>query len=678
MMVRCWRSALTTAVATAATVGLTVTSAFAAAPTGSRVELKVLVITDGGPATSAIVAELKSEGVPYREVDLGDTGRAQIDAAFLADTVTSGGMVIDRAHYQAVVVPGPYALDNAAEQAALTAYEQKFDIPQVNAYVYPGAGVGLQTPTYAGPMDGVTATLTTAGQSVFSYLKGSVPFEDVSSAVSESYGYLAVPSPADPTTGAVTTPLLTAAAPDGSAGTTLIAEYRADNRRQLSLSFSYNRSQQQFRLIAPGIVTWMTGGVHLGLSRNFLSVQVDDVFMPDSRWSTTGNCTPDEDCPAGSGITTADIRMTAADVAATASWQSSRNFTFDMVFNGNGSAEAAADATPPMDPLTVAFLLLKRNFRWTNHTWNHEYLGCVRDTTVVPWRCETTTGGATEWVTRATITSEISQNVSWATNASRQLPIDRTELVTGEHSGLFILPQQPRTNPNLAPALNTQGVKWLAADNSRMPDQIQVGAALTVPRHPMTLYFNAAKRTEMVDEYNWIYTSRADGGSGHCTDNPATDTCITALDSSTGFQDYIVPLETRLVLARMLNNDPRPYYVHQSNLAEDRLLLTMMDSILNRYRSLVADNAPFVNPRMGAAGLELRRQDAWRTAVANGTASGYLQDKTVHIDAPASVAVPITAITGTKLGTATFGEAYAGLRSAWTTAAGGTVTLALP
>jgi hypothetical protein len=587
-------------------------------------------------------------------------------------------MVIERAHYQAVVLPGPDALGNAAERAALTAYQQKFDIPQVNAYVYPGAGLGMQTPTYAGPMDGVTANLTPAGASVFSYLKGPVPFEDVSPAVSESYGYLAVPSPADATTGAVATPLLTATAPDGSAGTTLIAEYRADNRRQLSLSFSYNRSQQQFRLLAPGIVTWMTGGVHLGLSRNFLSVQVDDIFLPDARWSTTANCTPgespDETCP----VSNTTIRMTPVDVAAVAAWQSSRNFTFDMVFNGYGSADAISEAPLGVDPLTVAFVQLKESFRWTSHTWSHIFLGCERDTTVVPWKCETTNNGATDWVSRAAIASQISQNIDWATNASRELSIDRTELVTGEHSGLLILPQQPQHNPNLDEALTSQGVKWLAADSSRMPNQVQVGSALTVPRYPMTLYFNAAKRTEMVDEYNWIYTSRADGGSGICTDNPDTTTCITALDTSTGFQDHIVPLETRLALTRMLNNDPRPYYVHQSNLAEDRLLLTMMDGILTRYRSLLADNAPFVNPRMSAAGLELHRQKAWRAAVADGTASGYLQDKTVHIDAPASVAVPITATTGTTLGTAAFGEAYAGLRSAWTTATDGTVTLMLP
>jgi hypothetical protein len=212
-----------------------------------------------------------------------------------------------------------------------------------------------------------------------------------------------------------------------------------------------------------------------------------------------------------------------------------------------------------------------------------------------------------------------------------------------------------------------------------MPDQITVGSAVTVPRYPMNVYFNVAKRAEQVDEYNWIYTSRANGGSGICEDNPLTVTCITPLSTSTGYQNYIVPLETRFVLSRMLGNDPRPHYVHQANITEDRILYTMLDSILNRYRSLVAANAPVVNPRLSAAGTELRRQAAWRAKVAAGEVSGYVQDKKVHIDAPASVAMPLTAVNGTLRGTAAFGEAYAGLRSAWVTpAADGTVDLVLP
>ncbi|HEU4346483.1 MAG TPA: hypothetical protein VFR35_01720, partial [Actinoplanes sp.] len=417
------------------------------------------------------------------------------------------------------------------------------------------------------------------------------------------------------------------------------------------------------------------GGVHLGLSRNFLSVQVDDVFLPDSRWSESANCTPGEDCPAG--VTTPEIRMRAADAFAAATWQISRHFTLDMAFNANGSVEAADQSMTGRDPLTDAMVMLRSQFRWTNHTWSHEYLGCVRDYTVIPWRCTTDAAGDPVWTSEAIINAEIANNITWA--GSQALPIDPAELVTGEHSGLMILPQQPQHNPNLAPALTANGITWLAADNSRMPNQITVGSAQTVPRYPLNVYFNVARRAEQVDEYNWIYTSRADGGSGICEDNPLTVTCVTPLNTTTGYQTYIVPLETRFVLSRMLNNDPRPHYVHQANITEDRILYPLLDSVLNRYRSLLADDTPVVNPRLSAAGTELRRQGAWRAAVAGGQVSGYVQDKQVHVVAPESVTVPLTAVNGTLVGAAAFGEAYAGLRSGWTTPApGGTVDLVLP
>ena len=74
-----------------------------------------------------------------------------------------------------------------------------------------------------------------------------------------------------------------------------------------------------------GIITWATNGVHLGYSRNYFSVVVDDVFSDDSQWSTTGHCTPGEDCPIGSTITTPNIRMSAADVTAAANWEAQNN-----------------------------------------------------------------------------------------------------------------------------------------------------------------------------------------------------------------------------------------------------------------------------------------------------------------------------------------------------------------
>jgi hypothetical protein len=215
-----------------------------------------------------------------------------------------------------------------------------------------------------------------------------------------------------------------------------------------------------------------------------------------------------------------------------------------------------------------------------------------------------------------------------------------------------------------------------------MPAQLAIGPVRTVPRYPLNVFFNVATRAEQVNEYNWIYTSRADGGSGTCEDNPATVTCIPPLDPQTGYADYIVPLESRLALRRVLGNDPRPHFLHQSNLTEDRLIYPLLDAVLGDYRALLADNTPIVNVRMSAAGQELQRQAAWAAAVRAGTVTGHLQDGRVVVDAPAGLDVPLTVPQGSHRSNRAgpvFGEPYAGERSGWTRAEAGTVlTVALP
>ncbi|GAA0811400.1 hypothetical protein [Spirilliplanes yamanashiensis] len=618
-------------------------------PADPRVDLAVLVVTDGGAATQAVAAHLTAQGVPHRTVRLDDPGRPAIDAAFLADA--------DGANFQGVVLPNANPFADQAELAALHAFEARYGVRQVDAYLWPTPQVGLNYPAYSGPLDGTTAAATAEGLAgPFRYLRGHVPFEDNDPGLWESYGFLAQPLVDAPDT---FTPLVTTVAPDGTAGV-LAGVFGSGGREELAVTFAYNAAQQQFRLLAPGMVEWLTRGVHLGLHRNHLSVHVDDVFLGDARWHTGGNCTPGEDCTGGQ--TTADIRMTADDVAYAAQWQERSGFTLDLVYNGAGSDEAG-----PGDPLTAALLAARDRFRWTNHTYSHDFLGCVQDTTVVPWRCATGPDGAVRYATGAHIADQVARNRAWG--LARGLPLVEGELVTGEHSGLRVLPQQPADNPDLAPALDTTQVRWLAADNSRQPAQRAVGGALTVPRHPLNVFFNVGTAAEETDEYNWIYTARADGGSGVCEDNPATVTCVPPLDPATGYAEVIVPLETRLALARILGNDPRPHYVHQSNLAEERILYPLLDSILGTYRSLLADNTPIVCARLADSGAELRRQARWADAVAAGTAHAYLQDGVVHVTAPDGVDVPLTVPEGSTVDGAAFGTAYAGSRSAWTTTA---------
>ncbi|WP_129311387.1 hypothetical protein [Streptomyces sp. L2] len=640
--------------------------------TAPRIDLRVLLVSDGGPATDAIAAELDTAGTPYTKVDLTQAGRPTIDAAFLADTVDGR----PRAKYQAVVLPNdnPFAA-GSAEMTALADYERSYAVPQVDAYTYARPEAGLQYPVYggySGSLDGVQAQVTAAGEAgPFGYLKGAVPFEDNSPTVGESYAYLSTS-----VAGADFTPYVQAPIPGTTKQGSLVGEYRHDGRRELVVTFVYNQYQEQFRLLSRGIVEWMTGGVHLGAARNYFAVHVDDVFAADDRWDTKLNCTPgDVDCTNDEG-TPSPIRMTPADVDHATAWQSSHHFTLDLVYNGAGSVDQRSDNNG-VDQLADKLVADRNQFRWVNHTYTHAFLGCEQNTTVVPWTCETNPDGSTKWVSRSAIDNEIATNRVWG--HLNGLPLDDDELVTGEHSGLKILPQQPQDNPNLAPALADNGVKWLASDNSRDPEQRVVGPATTVSRYPMNVFYNAGTASEEADEYNWIYTSRAQGGSGICEDNPATTTCLPApLDTSTGYQDYIVPLETRIDLGHVLANDPKPHFIHQSNLTEGRLAYPVLDGVLDGYDALFTDSTPLVNLRMKDIGTELQRRATWRTAVQNGQVTAYRIGATVTVQAPSGIAATATMPSGTTQSGHAFGTAYAGATSGWTTTTGGTLTLTLP
>lgn len=670
--------ALTVALAAGALViGPTASPAVSAAV--PRIELKVLVLSDGGPATAAIADQLATEGVPVEVVDLTSTTRKTITGTMLAGSVTVNRVVTPVAHYQAVVLPNasPAELSDA-EKSALAAFQAQFDIRGVFAYTYAAPNVGLEAAVpegFAGTLDGLTADLTPAARSAgFGYLDGAVPFGDVDPAVWESYGYVSRPL-ATQTAGAVYTPFVTVDAGPVSSGS-VVGVYDLNGVENLVMTFVYRSDQIQFRLLAHGIVTWMTRGVHIGYERSYLSVHVDDVFLPDARWSVTGNCTPGEDCTNGEATT--DIRMTAGDVAAVTAWRdglaqrlpTAREFTLDLAFNGAGVAEAQA-ANGGVDEMSTALLspATRGKYRWINHTWSHAYLGCVQDFSVVPWQCQRDASGNILWTSASTIQSEITRNRTFARNTGlTSLPVSLyrpADLVTGEHSGLQRLPNEPTDNPNLASALTSTGTTTIASDASRESAPRVVGSAVTVPRYPMAVYFNTATQAEMVSEYNWIYGSAANGGSGYCEANPETTTCLAApLDPETGFTSYIVPWETRQSLRRMTSNDPRPVFVHQSNLAEERLLLTALDSVLGAYDELFSDSRPIVNAPYQAIRNELTRQQNWRTQVAS--VSGYISGTTVTIKngLGTTVALPFTAPEGTTAGGVIYGNAYGGERSA--------------
>lgn len=658
--------------------GSSVIAAPATAVAGQAdVSVNVLVLDNGDPMVGAIADRLAKEGVPTTRVDLNSGSRAPITADSLAYSDASG----THGNFSGVVLPSdaPAGL-TADERAAINTYEAAFKVREVSAYNYANSSIGLNVPAYSGQVDGLTATVTTAAKSAgFNYLTGTFKLDDRDASVPESYGYLATPLSPDPA-GGTFTPMVTAPIPGTSTAGSLAGVYNQGGRERLVLTFASNSGQAHWRVLSHGIVSWLTRGVSTSYSRNYFSVHIDDVLKEDALWSPAGNCTIGEGCDETQYPVTASsvVRMTSSDVTRAVNWQNANGgIKLDMVYNGVGKSEYLSEYNKLIDPLSLSLSLNTLSLRFTNHTWSHPWLGCVQTQNFDPWNCVTDAAGNTQYVSQATIQTEISKNKSFA--SSNLFGIRSAELVTGEHSGLKHLPEMPNDNPNLAAALTNQGIKWLASDASREKDPRVIGPATTVPRYPISIFYNAATKVQNTDEYNWIYNSRANGGSGLCEDRPDIMTCIAPLNVNTGFDSYIKPLEVSIATSHILDNDARPHYVHQSNLAGEAIVLPVLTDIVSGYKSTFATNTPIVNPTMTDAGTALQRQQAWGAAKSN--VQSRIVGNTLVIKNTGSSAtwVPITVPEGSKIGSTTFGTAYAGQRSDYRQlAAGQSVTVTIP
>ncbi len=598
----------------------------------------------GDPTTEAWRTELRRQGVAFTAIveptAANPVGREQlVDAA-------------DPAHgyFNAVVLGTESSLFWGGLEEVYR-YEREFGVRQLDGFEYPREAVGLVglDPTgNGGPVRG-QFLLTSAGLAAFPYLRGPVDFDE------HTYGYPAVP------TSASFTPHLRR---QSSTAELVLGVYRHPDDpsnakagvEEMVMTANYNDRSLQWRLLSRGMVDWVTRGAHLGYARAYLANQVDDVLLANDLWSVTHNCTSGTP---GCAAPPATVRMTAKDVQAVVNWQKQRGFTLDLAFNGDGYAARG-------DGLSSELVKNKAAFRWTNHTWGHANLSrpCLTyDTTSTPATCS----AFGDWPTTDTIVSEIDKNKDLAKRLG--LPIDARELVTGEHSGL--------DNPNIAAALSATEIATIAADNSRQPKPYQVGPATTSPRHPSNVYYNAATWQQLLDEYNWTYLARSvDPANGNCVDT-STTTCRTTPATQTEF----LAAESRTFLSQVLANDPRVGYSHQANLSGDRVLLTVLDRVLNDYRTWMSTNAPLITQGVAGATRELQRKAAFDKALDAGQITGHVQGGGMTISTTATLDVPVTAPLNTAVdGTGTaFGTPYAGTASAWRTITpGAPLVLKLP
>lgn len=799
-----------------ALAGVAVPVVLAATPNhvapAQRLDAKVLLLSADGtePGFAAWKYELAREGVPYDAV-VSYTGAAKtttLTDALLADYGAQ------HAKYDAVILasgdlghqvanPGGTtsylsALTDA-EWAALAKLERTFGVRQLSDYTAPGPAHGLVTSGGAS-QDGKSGTLTADGKAAFPYLKGSLPIpnDDPDVASSEAFGYAG--TPVDPSTWQTLV-----AAPGGGAYLGIYT-HPDDGREEMVMTVAGNENQSHVQLLRHGMLNWVTRGVFLGFQRNYLELQVDDLFLGDDAWDPATHTTNYDPAAAS--------RMDAEDVARAVQWSKDRGVRLDFAFNGGGSALWMDQTGAGSDPLVSAIVANKSAFGFVNHTFDHPNLDCS---------------------SAAFIAKEINDNKAWA--AAHGLPIDPTEVVTGEHSGLAnSRPGNPGTidppsiddveattgtttapagtpgvptgtydyalsarsaagestastvtgvavgatgtlgntvdvsfnavchavsyqlyrraatsgawslvgsltrpgtaatddgtnpitltfhddkadgtpgappaangaalaaypqNPNYLAGVTGAGVRFVATDASKTYPQDPanvagaqwpLGATFTegaapatfqaVPRYPNNVYYNVSRQGQQLDEYNWIYVAPANGGG--CVPIPDVTTCRTAPAT---WAEYVAS-ENTIMFRHLMGNDPRPHFMHQSNLADydpalpetdpnqGGVLYPMIDGLLGRYDATIdRAKAPLVQLTSAQVAATLSRQAAWAAHLAAGDVTAWLQDGRLHVKNAGGGPVEVP-LTGT-----TFGDLYAGQRSGWKTIAPGAEEVLAP
>ena len=557
-----------TLVAQITVLALTLSESAVEACAGTRppVAARVLLLSGGGqePGYAAWRRVLMAGSVPHtawvatkrrplRRGDLVDRrGRPRFQAV-VAATPSLAAVRGDR------LVPA----FSRREHAVLAAYERRFAIREIVAN--PGGEVpGLSQPPDLETLR-TTAQLTPLGRRMLPDLRGPVPVE----------GSPALPARLGRGAQAVLT---------DRRGRALMALVRRGGRTRLVSLVTFGAVDPSFHGLAPAALDWATRGVRLGAHRSYLSAQIDDLFLPNARWSYLKK----------TGGTRRPIRMTVDDVRDLVRWQRSRRFRLDMAFNGFG-----ADARRPpgcvgvTDRLSREVLRHKDEFHWVSHTYRHLNL---------------------DDESPRVLRREIRSNVAWARRYD--LPIDPEELVTGEHSGL--------ENPALPRQLRRTGIRWIASDASKRREQYRIGPALTVPRWAPNLFFDVGTWKEQLRQFNLRYHERC------------RRFCLPRL-----YRRGFLAREARRLLLFTLGNDPRPFYLHQSNLAEDRTLYPLFDALLRRYRSLT--RRPLEHVTLREAGEELRRRARWRSALRAGRVSARVRGGTLRVAVRGgAVPVPVT------------------------------------
>ena len=565
----------------------------------TTIDLKLLVVSNGKTEADfgAIKQILDYVGTPYTVLDFKATP-AGISAAMLSDGGCHG-------FYQGVIFANGSYVNTLPGMAALTAYEQKFGVRQVNWFATPSAAFGLNpanktiaaTATY-------TANFAPGASSVFTYVNTGTPLTFANATV-----YLA-----SPVAGSVT-PLIT-----DSAGNVLSLVYDlGDGRQYLTQTFDSNQYLMHDLVVAYGLLNWVTKGVFLGEYHIYAAAQVDDVFLADAEWVAGTKCGTD------SGASSLpNFRINAADVDALVNWQDSKqsnpllpNFMLSLAFNGAGTTgdpDYTGLPSNAVDDLTPELKKFQAKFNWISHTWDHpDTLNGMNqaqiDGEIPPNNSEAATLGLTNF----TIANLVTPGVTGLNDSKvpGELVKDGIRYVVTDTSVIGQINNGPNPSPNVGI------VNSFAAQ------------LYEVPRHANNMFFNVNNPADWVAEYHCIYAGQA----------PYSTYTYPQI------QDYV----SASFVVNMLMGDMDPQMFHQPNLhaydGTHSILGDLYDQTFTTYFKLF--NLPVLSPSLDALGLKMQGRDAYnRSGVTASMVSGPTPQIIISVPAASPVASATIPVTG--------------------------------
>lgn len=581
----------TTLRAASATTLAPATASATAAPAvpGAKVRLRALVIAtdDQDYGLPTWTSMLDRVGAPY---DVVKAANQPITPEMLLDSAGNG-------RYNAILLTNSMMVQaqpdgsfsqvvDATEWNVLWAYERDYGVRQATLFASYGTfpedyclRAGTEGPVGATP---INATLTSAGGSVFDYLKpgAAVPVRD-----SWVYSNRVDPSCA--------TPLLTTG--DATLGVTSTS---ADGRERAALTFSNNQHLLQSSLLTYGLFRWASKGVFLGQQQHYLKLDVDDYFGGADLIRPDRTIASDAYRMTGSEILNLDRQQRALQ----ARYPIASSVRMGLAYNGSGVSIPwlCNPFGGGVSQLAASTRCVGSRFEWINHTWSH---------------LKMTNASATD------ASNEIARNNTFASRFP--LTSDRTVLKTGEYSGLGVYNPTgdevaPPTdfgleasNPNLLSAAVTNGVKFLHGNMSfpshrpscfNCAKSHPLSPTLTVvPDWPTNVAYFSSTPAEEETFYNWYY---GPGGLFPAFDTPQT-------------YAQIVDNESDIALSHMTTGSVYTHTMHIANLRNyggGRTLATdWLDASIAKYAKYYS--VPLRSPAWGdLAKLTLTRTSHFATA----------------------------------------------------------------